>query len=336
MSRIRRANACTALAGAALAMAGCNAPLSMFSTATDDAERVSWLGWFMIVLSGLIFVGVMITMIIAMLRNRRRNAVDVDLSDPGAGWIVWGGAVMPGVALIATFVVSMAALGHFPGSKPVVTIHVTGHQWWWQLDYEFPDLPDQFRTANEIHIPVGRPVRLLLTTGDVIHSFWVPQLQGKLDLIPGDTNDLRIVAKRAGTYAGVCAEFCGAQHAHMGLTVVAEAPEQFQQWAAHQLQPGATPTDSVTQLGQKLFAGGPCSLCHTVRGTPALGSVAPDLTHVGSRLTIAAGTLPNTLGNVEGWIANAQSLKPGTKMPTITTYSGPELRAVAAYVESLK
>ncbi|HXT14368.1 MAG TPA: cytochrome c oxidase subunit II [Gemmatimonadaceae bacterium] len=314
----------------------CNTPLSIFSTASDSAERVSKLAWFMIILSAIIFAGVMLTMVAAMLRNRRRNSVDVDLSDPGTGWIIWGGAVMPGIVLLAIFVVSLAAMGRFPEKNPVVTIHVTGRQWWWQLDYEFPEMPQHFRTANEIHIPVGRPVRIILTSGDVIHSFWVPQLQGKLDVIPGDTNDLRLVARRAGTYAGACAEYCGTQHTHMGLTVIAEDSTTFRRWAAAQLADGATPRDSVTAAGQKLFVTGPCALCHTVRGTPALAQVAPDLTHFGSRSTIAAGTLPNTLGNLEGWIANAQSLKPGTKMPTLSAFTGPQLRAVAAYVSSLK
>lgn len=331
MSRILRASvACLALATA------CNTPLSVFSTASEPAERVSKLGWFMIILAAVIWLGVMVAMIAGMLRNRRRNPIDVDLSDPGTGWIVWGGAAMPGAVLLILFVVSLAAMGRFPESRPVMTIHVTGRQWWWQLDYQFPALDQQFRTANEIHIPVGKPVRIILTSADVIHSFWVPQLQGKLDVIPGDTNDLRLVARRPGTYAGTCAEYCGAQHAHMGLVVVAEDTTAFRQWAARQLTDGAAPRDSATLEGQQLFVTGPCALCHSVRGTPARAQVAPDLTHVGSRLTIAAGTLPNTRGNLEGWIANAQSLKPGTKMPTLSIYSGEQLRAIAAYVSSLK
>jgi cytochrome c oxidase subunit 2 len=336
MSRIRRARRASALLALVTLLGGCDAPLSIFSTASDAAERVARLAWFMIILSGIIFVGVMIAMLAAAVRNRRRSAIDVDLSDPGTGWIIWGGAVMPGIVLLAVFVVSLGAMGRFPESRPMVTIHVTGHQWWWQLDYEFPRRPDQFRTANELHIPVGVPVRIILTSADVIHSFWVPQLQGKLDVIPGDTNDLRLVARRAGTYSGVCAEYCGTQHTHMGLVVVAEDSTRFKQWAAGQLMPGASPADALTAEGQRLFVGGPCSMCHTVRGTPALAQVAPDLTHVGSRLSIAAGTLPNTLGNMEGWIANAQSLKPGAKMPTLTAFNGAQLRALAAYVSSLK
>ncbi|MFI5227530.1 MAG: cytochrome c oxidase subunit II [Gemmatimonadales bacterium] len=310
--------------------------MSMFSDASDAAASVSRIGWLLIVLSAIVFVVVMALMVAGVLRNRDRSASSVDLEDKGVGWLVWGGAVFPGVILVGIFVVSMTAMGRFPARNPVVTIHVVGHQWWWEADYEFPDRNVRFRTANEIHIPVGRPTRLLLTSADVIHSFWVPRLQGKLDLIPGDTNDLRLVAKRAGRFTGACAEFCGAQHANMGIIVVAEDSTTFAQWVAAQLAPGAEPTDSVTALGQRLFIGGPCALCHTVRGTPAEAQVAPDLTHIGSRSTIAAGTLPNTLGNLEGWIVNAQSLKPGVKMPTITAYSGHELRALAMYVASLK
>jgi cytochrome c oxidase subunit 2 len=317
-------------------LTACDAPLSVFSRASDSAARVSTLGWFMIILSGIIYVGVMTAMVAAMLRNRRRNPVDVDLTERGVGWIVWGGAIMPALALLATFVVGVAAMGRYPEPPPALTIHVTAKQWWWQVDYEFPNLPDHFRTANEIHIPVGKSVRVLLTSADVIHSVWVPRLQGKLDVIPGETNDLRLLARQPGIYAGTCAEFCGAQHAHMGLMVVADDSTSFARWATRQLADGAAPHDSVTLAGQRLFVTGPCALCHTVRGTPANAQIAPDLTHVGGRLALAAGTLPNTLGNLEGWIANAQSLKPGTKMPTITMYSGAELRALATYVESLK
>ncbi len=332
MIRIRHGSVLLALVVAT----SCGTPLSMFSTASESAERISRLAWFMIVLSAVIFVAVVAIMAAAAIRNRARNPADVDLTDPGAGWIVWGGAVLPGIVLLATFTVAMAAMGRFPASRPVVTIHVTAHQWWWQADYEFPQVSQQFHTANEFHIPVGRPVRFILTSADVIHSFWVPQLQGKLDVIPGDTNDLRLIARRAGRYAGACAEYCGAQHAHMGFTVVAEDSASFARWAAGQLANGAQPKDSLTAEGQRLFVTGPCASCHTVRGTPAFGQVGPDLTHVGGRLTIAAGTLPNTLGNIEGWIANPQSLKPETKMPTLNVYTGAQLRALASYISSLK
>jgi cytochrome c oxidase subunit 2 len=348
MSRIRRADRATRRAptrrravlltptAALLAIAGCDAPLSIFSRASDSARSVSYITWFMIILSAVVFTGVMALYVVAMRRNRDRNPADVDLSERGVGWIVWGGAVMPGFVLLVLFVLGMAAMGRYPEPPPVVTIHVTGHQWWWDVEYEFPNMSEHFRTANEIHVPVGRPSRLVLTTADVIHSFWVPQLQGKLDLIPGDTNDLRLLPRRTGVFAGTCAEFCGQQHAHMGIRVIVDDTTTFKQWAAQQLADAQPPGDPSAAEGEQLFVGGPCAMCHTVRGTSANGQVAPDLTHVGSRLTIAAGTLPNTLGNLEGWIANAQAIKPGAKMPTLSAYTGPQLRAVAAYVASLK
>jgi cytochrome c oxidase subunit II len=310
--------------------------MSIFSNVTESAARITHLTWFLIVLSAIVYVAVMAIMLVAARRNRGAAASAVDLSDPGSRFVVVGGLIMPAVVLGTVLVVALAAMGRERVERPAVTIDVTGHQWWWEARYRFPDLPDQFVTANELHIPVGAPVRFVLTTKDVIHSFWVPQLQGKIDLIPGDTNELRLVARRAGTYRGICAEFCGMQHAKMGIVVVAEDSGTFKRWARQQLADAASPTDSLTAEGKQLFESGPCSLCHTARGTAAKADVAPDLTHVGSRSTIGAGALPNTLGNLEAWIANAQVLKPGVLMPPITTFSGQQLRAVATYVASLK
>ena len=309
---------------------------SIFSDATDAAARVARLTWFMVILAGVVYTVVMLIMVIASRRNRRRDASSVDLSDPGSRWVVVGGLVMPALVLTAVFVVALRAMGSDRHERPGVTIRITGHQWWWDVRYDFPLLTDRFRTANEIHVPVGVPVRLLLTSTDVIHSFWVPELQGKMDLNPGDTTEVQLVAKRAGTYRGTCAEFCGMEHAKMGVVVVAEDSAAFKRWARHQLADGRQPTDSLALDGKQLFETGACSLCHSVGGTAATATVAPDLTHVGSRSTIAAGSLPNTLGNLEGWIANAQSIKPGAKMPTLTMYSGRQLRAIATYVASLK
>ena len=310
--------------------------MSIFSYATDAVARITRLTWFMIALAAAVYVVVMAIMLVAARRNRHSDAAPVDLSDPGNRWVVLGGLIMPAVVLGTVLVFGLAAMGRERHPRPAVTINVAGHQWWWEVRYEFPDLPDRFVTANEIHVPVGAPVRLVLTTKDVIHSFWVPQLQGKIDLIPGDTNELSLVAKRAGTYRGICAEFCGMEHAKMGIVVVAEDSSTFRQWARNQLAEAQPPKDSLALAGKQLFESGPCSMCHSVRGTPAAASVAPDLTHVGSRTTIAAGVLPNTLGNLEGWIADAQSIKPGALMPRITTFSGRDLRAVAAYVAGLK
>src|SRR5262245_61144416 len=248
-------------------------PLSVFSRSSDAAARITTLTWFMILLSALIFLCVMVTMIVAVLRNRRREATSVDMSQPGDRFVVWGGAILPGVVLAALFIVALGAMRQFTPLPPAVTIRVTGHQWWWQAEYVAADGRPLFRTANEIHIPVDRSVRVLLTSSDVIHSFWVPRLQGKLDAIPGDTTDLRLHARRTGTYGGACAEYCGQQHAHMAFVVVAETDDAYQAWVARQSADAAAPTDSVTTAGRQLLVKTECALCHTVRGTDARAGV---------------------------------------------------------------
>jgi cytochrome c oxidase subunit 2 len=312
-------------------------PLSLFSRASDAAARITGLAWFMIGVSAVIFVGVLIAMIAAVMRNRQRDALGVDLSERGLGWILWGGTVMPALVLVAVFVVSLGAMSKFSSPDPsMLTIHITGHQWWWQVDYAATATAPAFRTANELHIPVDRPVRVLLTSADVIHSFWVPQLQGKLDVIPGDTNELRLDARRIGEFAGACAEYCGEQHAHMALSVVSESDAAFTAWSATQSRDAVAPHDSTTTAGHALFASTACASCHAIRGTTARADLGPDLTHVASRRTIAAGIATTSLGTIEGWIGNPQALKPGAKMPTLRGYTGPQLRALAAYVASLR
>lgn len=333
MSRIRLASAVVALG----ALTGC-VPQSTLWPAGAGADRIARLSWFLIILAAAVYLVVMAIMLIAAFRNRARQPLTVDLTPHSTRPVAIGGAIVPGAILLLIFVVGMAIMGAFPTrtAPRELTLHVIAHQWWWQIDYDYPSLQQRFTTANEIHIPVGIPVKAYLTSVDVIHSFWVPRLQGKLDVIPGDTNDIRLLAKEPGTYRGQCAEFCGLQHAHMGIVVVAESPAQFATWAGQQLASGHVPADSEQLLGQRLFVGGPCAMCHTVRGTPANGKVGPDLTHVGSRQTIGAALMPNTLGTLEGWIANAQALKPGVAMPPMTQFTGQELRAVATYVSSLK
>ena len=331
MSPIRRAS--VALAAAA-GLAACGMPV--FHPASGPATRVARLGVFMVVVAGVIFVAVLAILALATRRNRDRAPDAVDLSPRGHGWILFGGALMPTIVLSSLFVVSLWALGRFPArAARELTVQVVAHQWWWEVRYTTDSVANQIVTADEIHIPVGQPVRVLLTSRDVIHSFWVPELQGKLDLIPGDTNDLRLAADRPGTYVGVCAEYCGLQHAHMAFRIVADPPADFTRWLASQRAPATEPADSLAREGEALFVSGPCAMCHTVSGTGAEGKVAPDLTHVGSRRTLAAGTLVNSLGNMEAWITNAQSLKPGAKMPTMTQFTGRQLRAVATYLEGL-
>jgi cytochrome c oxidase subunit 2 len=216
-----------------------------------------------------------------------------------------------------------------------LTVTVRGQQWWWELSYLDPDASRSFKTANEIHVPVGRNVKLKLESSDVIHSFWVPSLAGKLDLIPGRTNELVIRAERAGIYRGQCAEFCGTQHTHMSVLVIADEPAKFEAWMEAQRRPAAASTDAEIAAGRAVFLAKPCAACHTVRGTSASGATGPDLTHLADRQTIAAGAFDTTRGSLAAWIADPQTLKPGNNMPMVPL-SSDELRQLSAYMVSLK
>jgi cytochrome c oxidase subunit 2 len=221
-----------------------------------------------------------------------------------------------------------------PG-KEALQIRVTGHQWWWEVQYR-DSLPQNWvTTANEIHIPVGRPVVFELRSTDVIHSFWPPSLSQKRDLIPGNVNSLWFQADTPGVYRGQCAEYCGLQHAKMAFLVVAQRPDSFASWLARQRDTALTPTEEQTRRGQEVFLTSTCVMCHAISGTPAGSRIGPDLTHLASRRTIAAGTLPNTRGNLAGWILDPQRIKPGTKMPA-NQLDPADLQALLAYLESLK
>jgi cytochrome c oxidase subunit 2 len=249
--------------------------------------------------------------------------------------MVVAAAVGATALIIACFTLASFWTTRSLGAKGDISITVRGEQWWWRILYEEPDGTLSFQTANEIHIPVGRDVTLKLESADVIHSFWVPSLAGKQDLVPGRTNTLLIRAERPGVYRGQCAEFCGLQHSHMAMMVVAEEQSDFDRWLADQIAAGA-PTDSdEARQGKLVFMSKPCAACHTVRGTNASGTTGPDLTHVASRTTIAAGLLPTTRGSLAAWIADPQTLKPGNNMPMVPL-SSDELRQVSAYLESLR
>jgi cytochrome c oxidase subunit 2 len=216
-----------------------------------------------------------------------------------------------------------------------LTIDLTGHQWWWEVRYVDPDPSKIVVDANELHIPTGEPVQIKVTSRDVIHSFWVPNIIGKRDLIPGYTSSLFLDADKPGTYRAQCAEFCGYEHAKMALDVVVHPREQFAAWLAAARTPAAHPADSSAAEGEKIFLAGPCSSCHAIAGTSAYGTVGPNLTHLASRLTIGAGTLRNTRGNLGGWIVDPQSIKPGVRMPS-NQLEAKDLRALLDYLETLK
>lgn len=251
--------------------------------------------------------------------------------------VVVGAAVAASVLVIVgltlgSYFVTRSLAAH--GADPLV-IRVRGYQWWWEAAYKDQAASQNFTTANELHVPIGRPVRVELVAQDVIHSFWAPNLAGKQDLIPGRNNALTFTVRKPGTYRQQCAEFCGLQHAHMAMLVVAEPEAAFAAWRAAQLAEARPPDDPEQAAGRQVFVGKACAACHTIRGTPAAGTLGPDLTHVAARQYIAAGMLPTTRGALAAWIADPQTIKPGNNMPMVPLTSN-QLNAVAAYLAGLK
>jgi cytochrome c oxidase subunit 2 len=312
------------------------APLGYLHTYGPAADPVTRLGW------GLGFVSVAVVVIVSVLLlagllRRRGGAMAplrVERSGHGLRWIYVGVGLSTIVLLVCTVwtVSTIAAVGRPAPDAVAARIEVTGSRWWWRVRYLDDDPSRVFITANELHVPVGRPVQVTVTSDDVIHSFWVPQLAGKTDAIPGLRNTLWLQADRAGRYRGQCGEFCGMQHAHMALEVVAEPPEAFDRWRAAQTAE-AHAASGLAGQGQAVFQAR-CGACHTVRGGGAGGAMGPDLTHLMSRARIAAGMLPNDTAALRGWIEDAPSEKPGTLMPRMAL-SGPDLNAVTAYLQTL-
>jgi cytochrome c oxidase subunit 2 len=216
-----------------------------------------------------------------------------------------------------------------------VTVDAIGHQWWWDFQYRDVSPTEFVSTPNELHVPLGQPVVVKAMSRDVIHSFWVPNLHGKRDLIPGQVTQTWISADRPGVYRGLCAEFCGHQHAKMAFTVVVEPLAKFKAWIAHQRQNASEPATAEERRGRDVFLGSPCATCHTIRGTQAASRVGPDLTHIGSRMTLAAGTLPNTSAHVAAWIGDPQAIKPGSRMPSVPM-SREDRQALIAYLRRLQ
>ena len=313
-------------------------PQSALSPAGPEAGSISHLFYFMLAVAVVVYILVVGALLLII---RRRRESDDDPRSPEREAVAARRIRLAVAVTVPVMFVLLAydfAVGRGIGAMPtapMLTVTVTGHRWWWQVDYEDPVPQNRVRTANEIHIPAGRPVRVKLLSHDVIHSFWVPNLQGKRDLIPGYTTTHWIKADKPGTYRGQCAEFCGLQHAKMALHVVAESPAQFRAWFAQASTPNSPPSDSTSLYGQRVFLTAGCSVCHTIGGTTAQATIGPSLTHFKSRATIAAGTLANTRENVEGWIANPQAIKPGTRMPAVPLKPA-ELTALVSYLETLK
>jgi cytochrome c oxidase subunit 2 len=320
-----------ALLAVALGACGGHSP-SMLSTHGTESRHIAGVWWLMFGLASAVYVIVATLIIVAIVRGRR-NAEGLERGPKDDHFIWFGGILVPVVILAVLAVVTITTTQSVRAVTPgELRIQVVGKRWWW--DVRYPD--SGVVSANEIHIPVGRPVDIQLTSDNVIHSFWVPQLAGKVDTIPGQVNHLRLKATTVGTYRGECAEFCGIQHANMNFDVIAEAPADFDRWVTRQTTgAGSSPNSDEAAQGELVFMRESCAGCHAIRGTQATGTVGPDLTYFGSRASIGALTVPNTPDNLSRWITDSQSIKPGNLMPPISL-SPRDLSALVAYLEGLK
>ncbi len=300
------------------------------------AATIAELWWIMFFLGTAVFLLVIGLMLFGLFRRRDEHTAS---EHAGNRWIMIGGIIMPAIilAIVFVFTIRSSVMAASINGTGTLTIEVTGRRWWWEVNY--PE--QQIITANEIHLPAGVPVDLILTSDDVIHSFWVPQLGGKMDLIPGRENRMTIQADETGVYRGECAEFCGLQHARMQFLVIVQHADDFDQWISNQQQPMQPPANDLAIYGQDIFLSAGCVYCHTIRGQDtgdidrSLADPGPDLTHLASRSTIGAGIRQNNRGNLSGWISNPHGIKPGVLMPA-TFLSGEDLQALLAFLETLQ
>ena len=321
-----------ATAACALAVGGCEGVQSALDPQGPEAERVARLFWALTIGSAAILAGIIALATIAMIGGApARRRLDNETI------IIAGGIVFPVITLTAVLAWSEIVMGANAtrGDDNVVRIGVVGERWWWRVIYRDAE-GRRIESANELRIPVGRAVEIELTSADVIHSFWVPKLAGKLDMIPGRRNILRLKADTPGVMRGQCAEYCGGPHALMSFHVVAMAEPEFARWLAREAAGAETPGDPVTQQGHLLFMTSGCGGCHAVRGTTAVGTIGPDLTHVGGRMSLAAATLPNDEAAFARWIRDGQHIKPENLMPPFGIFNESELAALSRYMTSLK
>jgi cytochrome c oxidase subunit 2 len=328
----------------ALCTSSCGGIQNAINPAGPNAQNLSNLWWLMFIVCSIVYVFVMIALFLS-LRGRTSEAAERGfvLNPPSDSERRRQITVVVSVAItiVILFVFLLAsyssgrALNLNDPTKTGLSIELTGHQWWWEARYNDVDASNIFITANEIHIPVGVPVQFSLRGADVIHSFWVPNLAGKKDLIPGKINTIWIQADKPGVYRGQCAEYCGLQHAKMALWIVADPPEQFFTWRQNQTQQAVTPASDTQTRGQQVFFAATCVMCHAINGTPAGSNIGPNLTHVGSRQMIAAATLSNTREHMAQWIRDSQTFKPGNKMPQ-HNLSDADLQSLVEYLENLK
>jgi cytochrome c oxidase subunit 2 len=313
---------------------------SALDPAGIQALRIEGLWWAMFWLAVVVEIAVLGFLAVALWRSHRSGPAESPLLAVHDAPLLRGVAIAGSLTVLALFGLLVASVltGRAVASQRDETsllIRVAGYQWWWDVEYQHPDPSQRVRTANELHLPLGRTIAIKLIGSDVIHSFWVPNLHGKMDVIPGHEAYLWLRADKPGVYRGQCAEYCGVQHAHMAFTVVVESSDEFERWLQAQRQTAMPPATDQARRGLDLIQQGPCALCHTILGTQAGGRIAPDLTHLASRSTLAAGTLPFTPDHLAEWIRDPQRVKPGNKMPAVDL-SPEDLQAVVAYLSGLK
>jgi cytochrome c oxidase subunit 2 len=305
--------------------------VAVFEPRGPVARAIADLWWVMLALGAATFA-VFAVVLVAALRRGSPSTEEPSQARPSR-LILLGGVVLPSVVLVIVLALTVRTMERIPNvaSEGTLRIEVVGHRWWWEIRYPQHGIV----TANEVHLPVGRPVEFRVTSADVIHSFWIPELGGKIDLIPEDVNTLVLQADEPGVHRSQCAEFCGLQHAKMRLLAIAEPAERFDQWLERERQPAPPARSAAASEGQQVFADAGCASCHTVRGTAADGTKGPDLTHIASRRTLASATVPNTAEQLTRWITDPHDIKEGVQMPA-TPLDDRERRALIDYLEDLR
>lgn len=316
----------------ALLLAGCQEVQSIFAPQGPRAAEIAQLGWLLIAGGAAILLIVCFAIWLAI-----RGGASTRLWLASHAAVVCGGIVVPALTLsvLLGYDLWLMQANVRAGAAPATRIEVVGEQWWWRVSYAGA-AEARVPSANEVRIPVGQDVEFELKSADVIHSFWVPNLGGKVDMIPGRTTRLRVSAERPGVFRGQCAEYCGGPHAWMAMTVIAMVPEDYAEWLSNEAAPAVEPQSDIARRGSALFVAAGCGSCHAVRGTRAIGTIGPDLTHIGSRRAIGADLLPMTHANLARFIVEGQVIKPGNRMPPFRIFTPAELDAVATYLLGLR
>lgn len=329
MTRVGRFSRAALVSALAILAAGCGAD-SIVKPEGSEARHVANLWWITFALAAFVYAVVAGLIVHASTRGRRTGGAGSRLHDHAFIWI--GGIAVPLVILFVIAGLTVSTTDALRRNEPgALKVDVAGKLWWWEVDYPGSGIV----TANELHVPVGRPIDLRLTSDNVIHSLWIPELAGKEDAIPGQPNHLRFTPESTGVFVGRCAEYCGLQHAHMALRVIVETPAEFARWTSRRSAVAGEPPSEEAATGAVVFQREACAGCHTVRGTPARGDVGPELSDVGARGTLGAGVLENTPDNLAGWIRDAPSVKPGIQMPSFRSLPDEDVRALVAYLGSL-